>query len=75
MHLAGRIADPANNSFPDLSFNSPFHSLTTGAAPVLTAPFVLAETYANRTPYVLQYLFNVQRQLTQNLASMGVARA
>jgi hypothetical protein len=65
-NLAGRRADLPNSDFPDLSFNAPFHSLATGV-PVLTAPFVLAETYQNRTPYVLQCLFNVQRQLTQNL--------
>ena len=66
-NLAGRRADLTDSNFPDLNFNLPYHNLGT-AVPLLTTPFVLAETYTTRVPYVMQYLFNVQRQVSAKVA-------
>ena len=66
-NLAGRRADLTDSNFPDLNFTLPYHNLGT-AVPLLTTPFVLAETYTTRVPYVMQYLFNVQRQVSAKVA-------
>jgi Carboxypeptidase regulatory-like domain/TonB dependent receptor len=62
-NLAGRRGDVTDADFPDLTWAGPFHGL---GAPVLSRPFVLANTYDRRTPYSIQYLFNVQRELSSN---------
>lgn len=64
-NVAGRRRGEANNDFPDLTLASPFQDLRAGTVSV---PYVLANMQDRRTPYVLQYLFNIQRQLTQNMA-------
>ncbi|MCW5981359.1 MAG: carboxypeptidase regulatory-like domain-containing protein [Bryobacteraceae bacterium] len=64
-NVAGRRRGEANNDFPDLTFTTPFQDLSAGTVSV---PYVLANMQDRRTPYVLQYLFNIQRQLTRDLA-------
>jgi hypothetical protein len=41
---------------------------------LLTTPFVLAETYTTDVPYVMQYLFNVQRRVSANSRSRSAHR-
>jgi hypothetical protein len=62
----GRRNDIANSDFPNLTFDVPFANLS--SANIINNPFVLTANYGRRTPYVVQYLFNVQRQLSENLA-------
>ncbi len=61
-NLAGRRLENADLSFPNLTMDSPFGQL--GSTVFVNNPLVLANEYNQRTPYVFQYLFNVQRQLT-----------
>jgi len=65
-NMAGRRRDEANNDFPDLTFDQPFRNL--GGTPMVSAPFALANAHQRRTPYILEYLLNVQRQLSQDMA-------
>jgi hypothetical protein len=60
-NIAGRRTDTADPDFPDLPWDQPFRNL--GGALEIRTPFVLANIHQRRTPYTLQYLFNVQREL------------
>jgi len=63
-NLAGRRRDIATPGIIDLTWNSPFRGL--GAGPNgtdLLQPYGLANIYKRRTPYSIQYLLNVQREL------------
>jgi hypothetical protein len=62
-NVAGRRRGEANNDFPDLTLTNPFQDLSAG---LFSTPYVLANIYNRRTPYVLQYLFNIQRQLGED---------
>lgn len=62
-NIAGRRRGEANNDFPDLTLTNPFQDLGAG---VFSTPYVLANIYDRRTPYVMQYLFNIQRQLNED---------
>jgi len=64
-NMAARRNDTANNDFPDLTLDLPFGNLS--ATPVVAAPAILSNKYDRRTPYVVQYLFNVQRQISADL--------
>jgi hypothetical protein len=64
-NLAARRNDTANNDFPNLTLDAPFASLGTV---VVAAPTILSNQYDRRTPYAIQYLLNVQRQLTSDAA-------
>ena len=61
-NLAARRQIPYNAAAPNLSFQS----LTGGGFSSVNNPFVLAEGPYMKTPYIYQYLFDVQRQLTPN---------
>ncbi len=63
-NLAARRDDTSNSDFPNLTLDAPFASLGTV---VVNFPLVLSNNINRRTPYVVQYLFNVQRQLTGNV--------
>ena len=54
----------ANNNFPNLTLENPF-GVSPGSV-VVTAPTILSNQYNRRTPYVFQYVLNVQRQLTKS---------
>src|SRR5438093_13444671 len=64
-NLAGRRRDIATPGNIDLTWNLPFRGL--GAGPngtdLLPQPYGLANIYNRRTPYSIQYLLNVQREL------------
>jgi hypothetical protein len=64
-NLAGRRRDEATPSDVDLNWNSPFRNL--GGTVQINNPYVLGNIYGRRTPYVMQYMLNVQRELANNL--------
>ena len=65
-NVAGRLQQPTNTNFPDLTLNLPFRDIGASST-TLNTPYVLAFVQNRRTPYVFEYTMNVQRQLTQNL--------
>ncbi len=67
---AGRRQEITDRNFPNLTLDRPFGQL--GATVIVGNPLVLMNEYEGRNPYVLQYLLNVQRQLTdQTLLELG----
>ncbi|MFN7931306.1 MAG: carboxypeptidase-like regulatory domain-containing protein [Blastocatellia bacterium] len=64
-NLSGRRRDEATPDLIDLTWASPFRNL--GGTVQINNPFVLANNFNRRTPYALQYLLNVQRELRNNL--------
>jgi hypothetical protein len=60
-----RFQDIARDDFPNLTFDRPY---PTALAPgrIINLPYVFWTNRDRRTPYVLQFLFNVQRQLSNN---------
>lgn len=63
-NLAGYRFDEINPDFPDLTWDQPFRNLS--ADVIVSTPAVLANQYSRRTPYTIQWLFNVQRELTND---------
>jgi hypothetical protein len=59
-NLAARRDETSNNDFPNLTLDAPFASLGTV---VVANPLILSNNVNRRTPYVIQYLLNVQRSL------------
>lgn len=60
-NLAGRRRDESSSDFPDLTWERPFRNL--GGTVQINNPYVLGNIFGRRTPYVIQYLLNVQRDL------------
>ena len=74
-NLSGRRRDNTLLLTPDLTFNEPFRGVGTandcGVAPplvCLTNVYVLGNMPDRKTPYMFQYLFNVQRELGASTA-------
>jgi hypothetical protein len=69
-NLAGRRRDIATAAINDLTWSAPFRGL--GAGPngtdLLPQPYGLANVYNRRTPYSIQYLLNVERELGADTA-------
>ncbi len=65
-NLAGRVRDEARTDFPNLTFDNAFSSVA-GVAQVFR-PYAFNNLYARRTPYSIQYLLNVQRELPGRVA-------
>lgn len=63
-NLAARRDDTSNSDFPNLTLDAPFASLGTV---VVNFPLILSNNYNRRTPYVIQYLLNIQRQITDDI--------
>ncbi len=63
-NAAVRRNSTADNNFPTLTLENPF-AITPGSL-VVAAPTILSSQYNRRRPYVIQYVFNMQRQLTTN---------
>src|SRR5256712_7685394 len=61
-NLAGRRRDIATPGHIDLTWNAPFRGLG-GTTVLIPQPYGLANVYNRRTPYSIQYLLNVQREL------------
>lgn len=64
-NLAGRRRDESTPDLIDLTWSQPFRNL--GGTVQINTPYVLGNIYARRTPYVIQYLLNVQRELRGNM--------
>lgn len=64
-NLAGRRRDESTPTQTDLTWAQPFRNLA-GTVQVST-PYVLGNINARRTPYIIQYLFNIQRELPGNM--------
>jgi hypothetical protein len=65
-NFAGRRRDESNADFPDLTWDRPFRNL--GGTVQINNPYVLGNIHQRRTPYSIQYLFNVQRELDRQTA-------
>jgi Carboxypeptidase regulatory-like domain/TonB-dependent Receptor Plug Domain len=63
-NLAGRRRDESLPTQTDLTWDAPFRNL--GGPVVVNNPYVLGNINARRTPYVIQYMLNVQRELGNN---------
>jgi hypothetical protein len=76
-NMSGRRRDNPELLFPDLTLQAPFRGGTGGAGNVcgvapplvcLSDVYVLGNMPNRKTPYMVQYLFNVQRQLDRSTA-------
>jgi hypothetical protein len=75
-NLSGRRRDNTNLLFPDLTLDAPFRGGSGSANDCGVAPplvclsnvYVLGNMPDRKTPYMLQYLFNVQRELNGSTA-------
>lgn len=66
-NIAGRFRQEASSDFPDRQWNNAFREIA-GALAQVPQPYGFANKWDRRTPYVLQYLLNVQREFGNNLA-------
>lgn len=64
-NLAGFRSEQASSDFPNLTWTAPFTGL--GQSVQVNTPSVLANDPHRRTPYTIQYLFNVQRELLRDM--------
>ncbi len=73
-NLAGRRRDESNTLNPDLTFQNPFRGASANACGVqpplvcISTPYVLGNKFDRKTPYMIQYLFNIQRELGKSTA-------
>jgi hypothetical protein len=73
-NLAGRRRDESITLTPDLTFQNPFRGASANVCGVqpplvcITTPYVLGNRFDRKTPYMFQYLFNVQRELGRSTA-------
>lgn len=74
-NIAGKVLDNADFTTNSLTFEKPFNESVgvSGACGVSTPPYIcltnvspLASDPDRRTPYLIQYLFNIQRQLSDS---------
>jgi Carboxypeptidase regulatory-like domain len=66
-NIAGRFRQEAVSDFPDRQWSNAFKEIA-GAFAQVPQPYTFSNLYDRRTPYVMQYLLNVQREFGQNLA-------
>ncbi len=64
-NLAGRRRDESTPTQLDLTWTTPFRS--SGGSVQVNNPYVLGNNFNRRTPYVIQYMLSVQRELRNNL--------
>lgn len=64
-NLAGRFRDNSRTDFPHLNWGNGLAALA-GAVVQVPRPYTFANPYDRRTPYSIQYLFNIQRELPGN---------
>jgi hypothetical protein len=65
-NLAGRLRDNSNTQVPNLTWNNALAAIAGGVANV-PRPYTFANPVDRRTPYTMQYLLNVQRDLSRDL--------
>ena len=67
-NLAGRGRNNSNQTSPDLFWsNALVAGGLSGVVNLPERPYTFANPYDRRTPYTMQYLLNVQRELTANM--------
>ena len=66
-NIAGRVTQTSTTGVPSLFYSNAIPGGTSAIANV-PSPYAYSMSPDHRTTYVMQYLFNVQRQLTQNWA-------
>jgi hypothetical protein len=66
-NIAGRFRQESVSDRPDRQWGNAFREIA-GALAQVPQPYTFSNLVDRRTPYVLQYLFNVQREFSQNLA-------
>ncbi|MCW5982369.1 MAG: TonB-dependent receptor [Bryobacteraceae bacterium] len=64
-NLAGRFRDNSSTVIPDKTWENGLAGLA-GATVQVPRPYTFANPYDRRTPYTIQYLMNIQRELPQN---------
>ena len=67
-NLAGRLRSNADTLRPNLTWQNSLSSIVGGTAGVPT-PYSFANPYGRRTPYSMQYIFNVQREISKDLVA------
>jgi hypothetical protein len=66
-NLTGSEVVTGSTTFPNLTLTNPFQ-IQNGVVPVVNTPKILGIQVDRKTPYTIQYLFNVQRELSTNTA-------
>jgi Carboxypeptidase regulatory-like domain len=64
-NLAGRLRDNSHTDIPSLNWDNALSSIAGGVANVFR-PYTFANPYDRRTPYTIQTMVNVQRELPAN---------
>jgi hypothetical protein len=64
-NLAGRLRDNSNQQNPNLTWQNALGAVAGGVANV-PRPYTFANPFDRRTPYAMQWMFNVQRELPMN---------
>ncbi len=67
-NIAGRLRSNADTLNPNLTWQNSLASIAGGVAGVAT-PYSFANPYGRRTPYSMQYIFNVQREISKSLVA------
>jgi hypothetical protein len=66
-NVSGRVRfNPSTPDFPNLTWENALASFS-GATAQVPTPYAFANKYERLTPYTLQYLFNVQREVGSSL--------
>lgn len=65
-NLAGRLRDNSDRNRPHLTWENALASIAGGVANVFR-PYTFSNPYDRRTPYTIQTMFNVQRELPGNM--------
>jgi outer membrane receptor protein involved in Fe transport len=65
-NIAGRIRVNSDLQNPTLFWSNALSNISGGVANI-TVPYAFANKYERRTPYTLEYLLNIQRQLTNDM--------
>ncbi len=65
-NLAGRLRDNSKTDFPNLNWSNALASIAGGVANVFR-PYTFANPYDRRTPYTIQFVVNLQRELGGNM--------
>jgi hypothetical protein len=66
-NIAGRFRQESSSDRPDRQWSNAFREIA-GAVAQVPQPYSFANLYDRRTPYIMQYLLNLQRELGNNMA-------
>ena len=65
-NLAGTRVATSNTNFPNVPLSNPFEETGSSSLLTVSTPKILGIDPHLRTPYVIQYVFNIQRQLSKD---------